>query len=207
VHLEADEALGMRPVNVLVGQVLDRLAVDPGPDARPLRDDAIAVPLPVPKVRVRHAARRRRQPAASRRLAVDIAGQARARLDLDLWPEHPPGAVVRAFARAPLPGPRADLDARVQRVVDPDLELELEIAVGLLGRQKRVRAALARAPDDRPILNPILRRAVPLHPAVQRPAVEQRDPTLAGTAGTEERDQRQQHTRTENHPAHRPPLQ
>jgi hypothetical protein len=144
----------MRPVNVLVGQVIGRLAVDPGPDVRPLCHDAVAVPLAVPEVRVRHAARLRRQPAASRRLAVEVAGKARARLDLDLRPEHPPGTVVRALARAPLLGPRADLHARVQRVVDP--ELELEVAVGLLGRQERVRAALARAPDDRAVRHPIL---------------------------------------------------
>jgi hypothetical protein len=168
-----------------------------------LCDDAVVVPRPVPEVHVRHQARRRGQPAAAHRLPVDVAGKAPPRLDLDLRSAHPAGPLVRRFARSPLPSPRADLDARIQRVVDSHLELELEIAIRLLGHQERVRAALARPPNDRAIRHPIGRPAVPLHPAIQRPAVEQRDPAVCSTGLAADHRRHHQHRVAQNDPAHR----
>src|SRR5262249_11875823 len=68
----------------------------------------------------------------------------------------------------------AELDARVRRDIQLDIDLEDEVAVGLLGPQEAVlpRANLA---DDGFALDGVRSPAADLLPAAQRLAVEERD--------------------------------
>jgi hypothetical protein len=58
-------------------------------------------------------------------------------------PKGSAGRRAPSSARACSAGSFSNTSARrVQRVIDPDLELKLELAVGLLGHQERVRTVV-----------------------------------------------------------------
>ena len=73
MHLQADEPFGVGLENRLVGEVGDRLSVDPGLDPRAFRNDAEVIPLAIAEHLVRFEFLFDGQPTTAGRLAVDIS--------------------------------------------------------------------------------------------------------------------------------------
>ena len=68
------------------------------------------------------------------------------------------------------------MNARIESVIDLDVELEFEVAVLLGSAEERVGASLRRLSHNAPIFDPIRGRTVLLDPPMKRLAIEERNP-------------------------------
>ena len=189
MELDADAPV-LRHAGLLLDVVLGLHAVDPGADAGTLGADAVLVPVALPdrgleRGRVEHV----RDDAVAPALVVELAVPARTVV-----------ALVAGHLRAAGHADAADLDSAVHEsgAVQPDLQRELEVLVGLLGGQEEVARhllAVAAAADlarfDAPPGD------VPL-PAGEAAAVEDGD-RGGGTDGGEQR----RHETEQGHGEHR----
>ena len=132
VDLQADEPAWVGLIDRVIDDVLDRLTVDPGLNARAARDNSHLVPAIVDEVGVALLnLLLRRQPVRAHRFAVDVASRRQALVgpaNLDLRSVHTAGS---GFERTPLHryGTHlgANLDAGIGDRIDRRLEFELEI--------------------------------------------------------------------------------
>jgi hypothetical protein len=165
MHLQSDETFAA----AVVDDVRDRAVIDPHAQSRADGFHAVVVPLAELVQRLgRRVGLAGREPAALRFLVDLAAPLPRAGIDVRLVTVH--AAVLEFRGRV-----TAELHAGVHRPhVLAHVELQDEVAVGLLRDQEAVGSIGHRGADDGAVHHLVLGRAAELLPALERLAVEQR---------------------------------
>ena len=140
VHLQTEEAFGVRLINSLISDIFYHLPIDPGLNPRALSDDAVAIPLVALKDFVRLQALRWRQPTTVGGFTIHIASLGTiipTRFDLHLWAIH---------SAVPISGLRTDLHSRVEAIIDLNLKLKFKVSIQFLRAKERIWTPLRGAP-------------------------------------------------------------
>src|SRR5436190_4483428 len=193
VNLQADEAAGVE----IVVKIGASDAVDPGTNVVALSHDAIVVPLAVfVGFRGLGLLGKVIHPLRSPGFVPKIAGDTLFRLrNLALIAVHIAGRAHLALFRFKWSvlfiGVTANLHAGIQRLIAQHVELQHEVAIRPAA-EERIRAACDRRADDCTVLCFVCRRPSFDGPAVERFAVEERNPAFLAKDGDGKQQQKEQ---------------